>query len=897
MQLMEIHIDGFGVFCDKHVTDLSSGVNVLYGPNEFGKSTLLAFIRRILFGFRVSSNTNPYPAVSGGAYGGRIVCQLANSSVITISRNQGRSGGPVVTITDSGEIPGQEELNKIIGRISEKFYENVYAIGLDELQVLRTLEEEEVKNHIYGAGLELGTTSLTEIQSTFLKQAEEVFKPGGSVQRIPTIYKEIRDKEKIISEGRKLLSKYDEFVNERNELQGQVELLDGEISTLEQDQSRLQAQQTLFPTYVALEDAESNLASMSETPQFSEDALTHLDRLERAVSNLDEQTNREVNDLRELEKTRDGLLFDDRIIELEPSIISLQKQSERFKSASQDIGEVRAQMVTLVNSIRVKIEQLGPGWTEDGIRNFKLSHLQKDQFRTAKEQINEARRRIENTKSKLEAHLDSKAIEDSRGVRIAPFLRNTGYVSVAVGIIGFALGFVFSQPALSVFSTCLLAVGLILTFSERKPQPSVAPTPLERKYTDDIASEELIYKRVTDEWREQLRSMGLDESLSPDGSQDVTRTIKEIHLDQDSLAGFDSRHNAMQDAIDTVNNLLNQVVTSLGKMKISYDVIASIDILTQQLSNSKTIKSKWESFNEEIERQQQKIRNNQEVCEQAKQQLKEYVASFDVADETDFKLKYQVFREREDLKKNIENYQTTIQSVVGTGEHYNKFLTLISATEPFAISATLEVQGKRLEELKRERDEIKEKIGELRGKIDDLAEKDLAENQTELEVKKQQLYDCSTDWVRSQIALYALEKATSKYENTRQPEVIKAAADVFNKITDGAYPVIIKPTGSNELVIQDRSAKRKIIKEMSRGTREQLYFAMRLGLIQVYETESEPMPIIMDDILVNFDDDRGPAAIKGLIEFSDNRQVIVLTCHKNTLDIYESLGARQLAFE
>jgi len=75
-----------------------------------------------------------------------------------------------------------------------------------------------------------------------------------------------------------------------------------------------------------------------------------------------------------------------------------------------------------------------------------------------------------------------------------------------------------------------------------------------------------------------------------------------------------------------------------------------------------------------------------------------------------------------------------------------------------------------------------------------------------------------------------------------------------------------------------------------------LYFAMRLGLIQVYENELEPMPIIMDDILVNFDDDRGPAAIKGLLEFSNNRQVIVLTCHKNTLDIYKSLGAREIMF-
>src|SRR3972149_1015074 len=408
MQLREIHIDGFGIFCDRHVTDLSSGLNLLYGPNEFGKSTLLAFIRRILFGFRVSSSANPYPAVSGGTYGGRIVCQLANGESVTISRKQGRSGGPVEIITDSGgELSGQEELNRMIGGISEKFYENVYAIGLDELQALRTLEEEEVKNHIYGAGLELGSTSLTEIQNTFLKQAEEVFKLGGSVQRIPTLYKEIRDREKAIAEGRKLLSKYDELVSERDELQGRIDLLDDEINGLEQDRHQLQDRQGVFPTYVKLKDAEAKLASLAGTPLFSEDSLARLDKLETTVSNLDKQIKLEANGLRELERTRDSQRFDDKIIDLEPSIISLQKQSERFKSASQDIGGVRLQMATLGNNIRTKIEKLGSGWTEENVRNFKLSHLQEDASHTTKERIEEAKRRIESVKSKLEAHLDS----------------------------------------------------------------------------------------------------------------------------------------------------------------------------------------------------------------------------------------------------------------------------------------------------------------------------------------------------------------------------------------------------------------------------------------------------------------------------------------------------------
>ena len=62
MQFNEIHIDGFGIFNDQHITGLSSGVNVVYGPNEFGKSTLLAFIRQMLFGFPSPTSAKAYPA-------------------------------------------------------------------------------------------------------------------------------------------------------------------------------------------------------------------------------------------------------------------------------------------------------------------------------------------------------------------------------------------------------------------------------------------------------------------------------------------------------------------------------------------------------------------------------------------------------------------------------------------------------------------------------------------------------------------------------------------------------------------------------------------------------------------------------------------------------------------
>ena len=81
---------------------------------------------------------------------------------------------------------------------------------------------------------------------------------------------------------------------------------------------------------------------------------------------------------------------------------------------------------------------------------------------------------------------------------------------------------------------------------------------------------------------------------------------------------------------------------------------------------------------------------------------------------------------------------------------------------------------------------------------------------------------------------------------------------------------------------------------MSRGTREQLYLAMRFGLIQEYETRSEPLPVVMDDVFVNFDDGRRDNAIEILKEFAVDRQVIILSCHKQSLYQFIRHGARQI---
>ena len=91
MRIRGWHIEGFGIFHDLAFRGLGPGLNVFVGPNEAGKSTLLAFVRRILFGFPRRGGKDPwYPPLRGGRHGGRLFLEVAEGELI-VERSAGRT--------------------------------------------------------------------------------------------------------------------------------------------------------------------------------------------------------------------------------------------------------------------------------------------------------------------------------------------------------------------------------------------------------------------------------------------------------------------------------------------------------------------------------------------------------------------------------------------------------------------------------------------------------------------------------------------------------------------------------------------------------------------------------------------------------------------------------------
>ena len=80
-----------------------------------------------------------------------------------------------------------------------------------------------------------------------------------------------------------------------------------------------------------------------------------------------------------------------------------------------------------------------------------------------------------------------------------------------------------------------------------------------------------------------------------------------------------------------------------------------------------------------------------------------------------------------------------------------------------------------------------------------------------------------------------------------------------------------------------RPDSRVSVMGLSDGTRDQLFLALRLAGIERHLKEREPVPLIVDDVLVNFDDNRTCASLRCLAELAKKTQVILFTHHRHVI--------------
>jgi uncharacterized protein YhaN len=148
-------------------------------------------------------------------------------------------------------------------------------------------------------------------------------------------------------------------------------------------------------------------------------------------------------------------------------------------------------------------------------------------------------------------------------------------------------------------------------------------------------------------------------------------------------------------------------------------------------------------------------------------------------------------------------------------------------------------------------------------------------------------------YARTRIATKLLEGEIERYREAHQDPLLRRAGRFFADLTLGSFsglgidfdekdrPVIVGLRNEDDRVP---------VAGLSDGSEDQLYFALRLAAIERYAETSEPVPFIVDDVLIGFDDRRTKAALEVLADLSAHTQVVLFTHHRNVADLARELG-------
>jgi uncharacterized protein YhaN len=201
------------------------------------------------------------------------------------------------------------------------------------------------------------------------------------------------------------------------------------------------------------------------------------------------------------------------------------------------------------------------------------------------------------------------------------------------------------------------------------------------------------------------------------------------------------------------------------------------------------------------------------------------------------------------------------------------------------IEQELAPEGKRLSVL------IGEKRNQLRQMDGNAKAAEAAEEGARLLAKIQRLAE---RYIQLKVAGYVLKSEIERFRSENQTPVLAITSRYFSELTLGSFAGLLadeNDQGEPVLVGTRPSGARVLVERMSSGTRDQLYLALRLASLEWrLAGHHEPMPFILDDILVNADDARSKAALKILGELAAKTQVILFTHHRRIVD-----EARQLA--
>ncbi len=946
MKIEKLVIYGFGKHEDVTI-ELCSDMNVLYGSNEAGKTTIQQFILHVLFGFPQKNSTLlRYEPKMGGKYGGQVHLLDEQYGKCTVERIRGKSAGEVEVRLEDGTTGGEELLTQVMHQYDRSSYESIFSFSLLQLQGFEKMDEDELSRTLLASGT-MGVDTLFKVEKKLDSELGELFKKSGRKPEMNSKLAELRTLEAELKVEMDKIETYEPAVNRLRSIEEKLLTLRTNEADIKKDAKKQTLLRQVLPLHRKRQSIERQLADYQHV-RFPVDGIRRFEELKGRLRESEATSKKIENELREATSQLTQPSENDRLEKME---ILLAKESE-WLNWHTIVGTSIEEQQRLVGRRGRLLDRLGVK-TEDkqqALLQADVSIQQEEQMHGLLSKLKEHEQQISFTRHQLATtENDCTTVEQSlkQHKQVAPtnaeretalkwsqdreqLAEAKAFVSIAKPSVeknSFVIPIILLVVALSCIVVgfvrsewFMLGVGVVLCAA------SGLYVKTQKSTVDEVKLKEM--KQLVAKYQ------GTENELTSllERIADFDQTLHQLHQNYKvAIATYENVKKQLDELDDNRQQTEQQMVAFLTQYGMSS--MPSSDIIPELFAMIREL--------QEIERDREQVTNQiEKIEERIKERLAQITETLgkEVPSHSVYEMLRRAFLALKEQSETVKRLSTTIET---TEKEYKNIVAISNAlqlektvlmTEADATTdSEFYESAERQQEEKRLATQLEDLHTQLtvHGPLDidqHLSDSDLIEKQTQLdnklatiseelnhlvnekaalthktdqlltegtlgekrqlfEMKKAEFMELAKKWSERKAITEAIQLTMNELREKKLPQVLKQANSLFSDLTDDAYVGLdVNEAGTFEAVAA--TGMRYPIVELSQATKEQAYISLRLSLASSL-MDTAPFPILMDDPFVHFDGERLSRMIQLLDKLRNTHQFIYFTCHETMKDKWQ----------
>lgn len=821
MRLKQINIINFGQFSNKSFDLPSKQINVFFGANEAGKSTTVAFIKQIMFGFHLRSNSSPFfedytPLAHVSPMGGSLIFE-ADDSEYELERLYAKGDKTkrgILTVKKDGQVVPENLFFDQIQNIDGSFYADSFIFNQEMLGQVSSLSQEDLLERIYYLGA-ADSGKLLEMRDGFEKEAGKLFKKTGKKPEVNRLLKQMEDDRDNLAQTQAEFGDYEELdrdltakSDELKSKQQALEKLQKRAQELRDLQKELGNYQTLLDLQKQVKDTQFD----SENYQKAQDIMAQGRNLQKTIKSLKEQ-------LADLDDNNQAdLSASKKLVQQKPQLLQWQAEYKSCLQKADELKQEKEQILALSPDTKQVLD----------LTLEQIKQLQADYLALPKQE-----NRVEaaaNSNDKLWYVIG--AVLSVLGLILLVMMGTVGVIALITGLIFLGAGYVKGN----------------------KQNAAI------------LEKQKLVAQK--------RQGFGQQYGLNPDNLDinNLVANANQYHLKENA-------EKANNEQLSQINQEVAQLAANVQntlKKPIEDDfssVLSGIDELEEKIDHSQEIGQRRMAISSALKQDQQDLK-------ELGLQLQTLFAQANVKNMADYDAVYKDSLEQAKISTQVEALKKSL----------NDDLTQLTKTNPAELEQQLHELNDQIAAANNEVSDLQQQNAQIQVKLNNLADstavfeakQDLANTETNFE-------SSSKEYLANLLAAKWIGRSLDLASNERFPKMLKAAKEYLALLTGGRY---VDLDLGKKLTVIRKDGKKRDVKYLSRGTAEQLYFALKLAFVEQIKDEIN-LPILIDDSFVNFDDNRIKYIEQLLKKISENNQVLIFTAQEN---LVEKLGIQPLTF-